>query len=508
MRNVFIVLSYCLLYSFPACSQLFPADSSVLNYRIIGFTFPSDPKANNYKLEIESGKKSGGEFGKSIITAVNGKSNRIIAEVPTFGSSYCWRVIAYKNSKIVSTGPVHYFSTGTSNFLDTARHRMEITHQAEKFKDAYIFTDATRALYNMKGQPVWYLPPLEGVQRDNAAVRDLKLSCKGTITFLLEGDIFEVNYNGKILWRGPSGRKIKSDTLQGYHHEMTRLSNGHYMSLGFEPVLKRTMSVNRDSIMRAMRSDTSKAQSLRTSMRKPRYGNLLEYDEAGNEVWSWEAAKYFTSIDLTPYKNYNGGAQSDVHENSFYFDEPNKVIYVGFRNLSQVLKISYPSGKVLKAYGSIDQSPNGSFNNLFCGQHACKASDNGYLYLFNNGCDISELPEVIKLREPVTAKDTLAKIWSFTCPAENTNLKLPHERKQLTSGGNVVELPDQSLLVSTCSPYSSIFIVSKDKEILWHASIEKMNPAGNLWQPSPLYRASIIQDSEQLENLIWNGIEK
>ena len=258
MRNTCIFIFYFLLFPCFSWSQLFPDDSAVLNYRIIGFTFPAVSNSGSYKIEICLGNYSDNDFNRHISLTIKGTGNRIIGKVPAFNTCYSWRVLAFHDSKVIATGMVHHFSTGISPFIDTAANRMNVTHKPDKFKDAYVFADATRALYDMNGDPVWYLPHIEGVKSDSATVRDLKLSCKGTITLLLEGDIFELDYNGKILWRGPDGRKLKSDTLQGYHHEITRLANGHYMALTFDPVPRRPAPVNRDSIMRLRKADTGK----------------------------------------------------------------------------------------------------------------------------------------------------------------------------------------------------------------------------------------------------------
>ncbi len=503
ITNIFI---FCfLLVSNHSRAQLFPADSALLNYRIIGFTFPTEPKADNYKIELCKGDYTGNDFDKHITITLKGKTNRIIGKVPAFGQVYSWRVTALQGSKIVAPGKVHHFSTGTGPFIDTPAYRMTIKHKAEKYKDGYFFADATRALYDMAGEPVWFLPHIDGVKSDSAAVRDLKLSGYGTITLLIEADVFEIDYNGKILWKGPDGRKVRTDTLQGYHHEITRLANGHYMTLGFDPVPKRPAPINRDSIMQLRKADTGKVKNRRIMLRKPRFGKLMEYDAAGSLVWSWDAGKYFENIDLSAYPEM---AQNDVHENSFYFDEAHHVIYLSFRNISQVLKISYPSGKVVKAYGSINAATGDTVNNLFCGQHAIRWSEHDYLYLFDNGCSSTEAPKVIRLKEPASDEEKLTETWEFSCPVEPIKLNASRQNQPATSGGNAIELPDQSMLISTCNPYSNIYIVTMAKKIIWEAAIEKMNPATHMWQAVPLYRASLITDPEKLNELIWKSVER
>ena len=509
MRAFFICLFVCSSISAGLFAQVFPKENDTLNYRIIGFTFPEVPKVGNYAIEVAKGTyKSADSFKKNIIKTFHSKSGRVIAEVPSFGASYTWRVSGTQNGKLTSGKMFHHFATGTIPFIDTNHMRVRVSTKAQKYENAYFFMDGSRSLYNMSGDPVWYMPELAGAVRPNSMIRDLKLSPKGTITFLVDGDAFEISYSGDILWKGNSGRKQNSDSMEGYHHELTRLSNGHYMVLGFEAMV-RSRARQRDSLMQRGRRDTV-AMRANAMLKKTRYGTIQEYDEANNLVWSWNAAKYFESQDMTIYNRINGTPEFDIHENSFYFDEEHKVIYVGFRNVSQVLKISYPSGEVLQAYGKVTAETAGS-QNLFCGQHSCKRAADGTLYLFNNGCSLATPPKVTVLKEPQTDKDTVSKVWEFECPVtlmKNIPQTLPNRRLVFSSGGSVNELPDGSYLVSTCSPYSKVFIVGQNKEILWSCEPEKWNGAKSEWVPLLQYRTSMIADPKDLADLIWNSALK
>lgn len=39
-----------------------------------------------------------------------------------------------------------------------------------------------------------------------------------------------------------------------------------------------------------------------------------------------------------------------AHENSFFFDDKAKVIYLSLRNINSILKIKYPEGTILQIY--------------------------------------------------------------------------------------------------------------------------------------------------------------
>ncbi len=503
MRYVVLFLFWCSFLSFRALAQTWPKEGDTLHYRIVAFKFPDDKKTKDYAIEIARGTyNSEDSFRQNVLQTLSGKTNTIIGEIPSFGTQYTWRVTGAQHSKTPYRSPFHHFSTGMVPGVDTNATRVHISHHAERFADAYFFMDGSRAMYDMNGHAVWYLTELGGKIRANASARDIKLSPQGTITFLVESDAYEVDYNCNILWMGPDGRRSGSDSLEGYHHELTRLSNGHYIVMGFEPVL-----IPKDALDGISKKDTAALRAI-MKKKKNRYDNILEYDEKGKVVWSWNAGKYYEGKDMSAYHNANIMADHDVHGNSVYFDEQNNFIYVSFRNVSEVLKIKYPSGEVVQEYGKLaaGQEPP---NPLFCGQHSCKRSSDGYVYLFNNGCSLSQAPTVVMLKEPQTGHDALEKVWEFKCPVELLdNSKIPMRRKyQFTTGGGVVELSDRSLLVTTCSPYSKVFIVNRDKKILWSCEPERWHNARNAWSPLMHYRTCLVERKD-FEKLVRSSVAR
>src|SRR5579872_490452 len=220
-------------------SQVTPKENDTLNYRLIGFSFPAKKEDKKFTVQIASGNYTNNlAFSKNIIKTISGEKNKIIAAVPTFGANYTWRVTYTGASSKPSQSKFYHFSVAYDSVADTARVRMRVTKSAEKYKDAYFFSDGSRTMYDMDGNPLWFVPNVGKLMKRNSLVRDLKLTPQGTITMLVDGKAVEIDYNGKILWEGPAIHKEKSDTLKGYHHEFTRLGNGHYMVLSFEPFLK------------------------------------------------------------------------------------------------------------------------------------------------------------------------------------------------------------------------------------------------------------------------------
>jgi len=482
--------------SFTLKAQILPKEQSVLNYRLIGFSFPPNNKILDYTLEIAKGSYSTEEcFKENIVKTIHSATNKIIGEVPSFGSQYTWRAVYNFGEAGNKVTAFFHFSTGIIPAVDTSITRLKIIQPALKFTHGYVFLDDNKTLYDMDGNPVWYLPEIEG---RSITPRDLKISPQGTITLMYDPP-YEINYNGDVLWKAPTKGIVNGEISENYNHEFTKLSNGHYMVLG------------EDSAVWAHSIYSSKHNSLAGNnndvpFRKMQFGTLIEYDEQGTVAWSWKSSEYFAQSDLRYFVPQNGSHDIDVHENSFYFDEKHNNIYISFKNINRIIKVKYPEGTVINTYG-VKYKPGASKTNddLFCGQHACKLSENGYLYLFNNNsCDSTGLPKVMLMEEPETASEGLKKIWEYDCTTEGSSEHL-NSMHNFIAGGNVEELPDHSIFVCMSGGYSKLFIVSPEKEILWSAIPERKSPLENNWQQVSQYRASIIKSRKDLERLIWNA---
>jgi len=484
-------------------SQILPKEGGKLNYRLIGFSFPADKQPGNYKIEIAEGSYTAKEsFERHIIKTVACTTNKKIIEVPSFGKEYTWRVV-HNSSSPGMNNSLHHFSTLIFSPLDTNSVRLKVLKEAEKFKDAYVFFDDNSALYDMAGSPVWFLDTkgLAPMQM----VRDLKLSPAGTITFLQGDKAYEINYSGEILWKGPDNGIVSGDGTEHYHHQLDRLKNGHYMVLGNEPALC-MLSGSTDTGMHILYYSKAKWESDSTAYKKISMGTVIEYDQKGKVVWYWKSSKYFIGPYIDDYKSLDRDNQYyiDTHENSFFFDAAGKVVYVSFRNADRIIKVKYPEGNVLDAYGE-KYKPGEPFENnrLFCGQHSCLHSQDGSLLLYNNNsCQPGSIPSIIAIDESIGGKEGLKKIWEYRCTTEDSSGSA-QMKYSWPNGGNIMELPDSSIFACMGGIYSKLFIVSKDKKVLWSALPVKWSETEKKWLPNSGYRASIITSHKALESLIW-----
>jgi len=521
----------CLLFQQTYCQPL-PAEGRKLHYRRIAFVAPEQKTATAYKLEIAAGTVfSEDSFSSRRVLSVRTKLARALQNVPWFGKDYTWRMDAYlKNGKVVK-GAFHHFSTLWIPEVDSCEYRLRVMKPAAKYKDANVFIDGHRVLYDLSGNPIWFLPLQETSALARYEIRDLKASDAGTITYMQHDKAFEVSYDCDTLWQAPGNRSRGTDSPEHYHHEFTRLPNGHYMVLGTELVFwKYRFGALTDS---AAEEEPAAPGAKGSSNLKIEFGTVLEYDSAGNKVWEWKSSQYFMQSDLVNYRSEHRSKVIDVHENAFYFDEPNKVLYVSFKNISRILKVRYPDGALLNTYGEIYQPgklPEG--NGLFCDQHACKKSKSGLLYMYNNNAcnDSAELPTVLAVKEAASGADSLYKVWEYHCSIDGVNFNpsikdLKARQKYLeqhnlkprlgrgtllraTSGGNVAELPDHSLFVCMNTQYCKVFMVSHEKKLLWSAVPERYNSTQDAWYITPQqYRSAIVTGAE-LDRLIWKSAGK
>lgn len=490
-----------LLHSFGIYAQVVPAENDTVNYRLAGFSVPADNKADNYLFEIARGFfTERPAFEKNIAIKKNSSSSKTIQLLPAFGETYTWRVSYFKKGDLLKHTELYHFHTGYIPFIDTTKNRVSVIKNTLRDKRMLIFYDNTRTLRDMNGDPVWYIPNIPGVTDSSTTVRDLKLTPQGTITFLTASNGYEINYNGKILWSCPNDGQVSHDTSEFYHHEFTRLPNGHYMVAGNEYVEREVHNLT--DTARFNRNPQIKQKNGKY-FQKIEFGTLIEYDPAKQAVWTWRSSEHLTESDF-PRKNPASRTNFNSHLNSFYFDTHNNFIYIGFRNISSILKISYPQGDVVANYGGSSLTgEKKQGNGLFYGQHNVTKESNGNLLLYNNNIApniraySNSYIEILKEPSPFDNIDTMEKIWEFSCQIDT--LALPYS----TSGGSVSELADGHFL--TCmGSVNRVFIVNKRKEIVWDAlcQFRETGTEKNQWNPQPGYRVNAIDADENLVNMI------
>ena len=363
---MFKTLSIFFLLITATCSaQLFPVEGSMICFRLIGFSYPAQAGAIKYTVQVARGNYNAeAQFEKNIVTTFQSKTNRTIAEVPAFGAQYTWRITVLSAGNKTAKSPFYHFGTIITPNVDPALSRLRITTPAKKYKNAYVLLDGARVMYNMKGEPVWFLPGTEQKRNQEAYPRDLKLTPQGTLTFLTGGQPYEITYNGDIRWLYRGNKPNHS--IDSFHHEFTRMHNGHYMAMRFENELFPFPAYS-DKIARNAADSALFYHNIHCNA-------IAEYDEDNHIVWHWSGFDYIKNSDLfRHYANDSAFDIKDLHENSFYFDEKNKFVYISFRNINRIIKIRYPEGDVVNTYGPLyTPGTTKMTNDLFCYQHSIR----------------------------------------------------------------------------------------------------------------------------------------
>lgn len=503
LKKKVALLVCCVLAIIPntVIAQLFPNEGDTLNYRLAGFSALPHDKAVRYRFEIADPDAPLVNFQPAVIASTLADTYRAIITLPAFNKSYLWRVSYIgKRNKLIASTPYISFSTGYYPSIDSNLFRLKILDSANHHHDVFFIVDYTAVIYDINGSPVWSLPGISLAHDKTLNVRDIKSTNDGTFTATSNHTAYEFDYNGKIIWQAPDDGKVNGDTSEYYHHEFTKLSSGNYMVAGMQHIL---LEVPKEKLTEIQKqSDLFEIRNGRFYRRIPT-DNLIEYNSKKEVVWSWKAADHFGEQDFFRSGDYTAfGLSLDLHLNSFYFDEKERVIYISFRNLNQVIKIEYPSGRIIRRYGAVWLNDGTKDeDSLFYGQH-CVFKKDEKIYLFNNNTNKkgmitdstkwNNISHVSIFNENDT-KTGLHKSWDISCDIDTQT------SWHGGAGGSVAPMDDGCILVSMGSA-GRIFIVDKNKRIVWN-TIPQGADGGRNWYTIGPYRVNFINKSE-LEKII------
>ncbi|MFW9911300.1 MAG: aryl-sulfate sulfotransferase [Candidatus Thorarchaeota archaeon] len=119
------------------------------------------------------------------------------------------------------------------------------------------------------------------------------------------------------------------------------------------------------------------------------YDNIVEYTEAGVEIWSLDTSTFIDPSQWCPYHDFFQGYPDISHGNTIFFDQEDDIIYFNSRNTNTFYKIDHVTGDVLWALGE-----HGDFDlydyhgapreDLFFHAHAVERVDDNTFILFDN----------------------------------------------------------------------------------------------------------------------------
>ena len=510
------VSAFCsaFLLSVSTVAQVVPAPGAKLNYTQIMFEHPQVTAANEYKLEIIADGAEPASFIQPLISKRD-SSNAVIVGGLEFGKKYVWRYTGLVSGKTPGWKGPYRFEILSDPLVDKSKVRIRVVENDLSENTSHLVAlDMARIIIDRKGKPVWFLPDdssTGGQKQMGIAVNDMRVTAGGTITLLYGTNAEERDLAGHVLWQAPEVVKgISNDAANvlpavGYTHCFKKLSNGHYMIISGAIKKAPAPGVGGSSNTGGDTSGTVLA-----------YEILKEFDKAGKLVWSWSSENYFNAEELSAMMSVGAdkGMLNPIaggHMNAFDVDETNGFVYLGFRNVSRVIKIEKKSGKVLCAWGP-GMSYNGVKNgeDFFVKQHETALLKDGSLAVFNNNIlfNGNARPKSdLRMNRPSPgirgnlASDPLGQIGPsavviFSQPNQSANshitwkydCRLDSMHNKSLRGGSVNELKNGNLLVSM-GAVNRVFEITRSKQIVWNAVIEKRVNSDTNWIPLSLYKA-------------------
>lgn len=448
--------------------QVIPEPGSYLTHTQVMFEYPAIKDAGKYQIVIfqwDSLKKT----AVPILKQDDNTTATLVSDLK-FGYEYRWKYLAFdKNNTVIFNSKEYVFYIKMNPLVDPKNQRVTLNPaNCKESASGLILFNNCKIIVNRKGIPVYYVPEKPLLLNPLVTVRDLRMSPSGTITVLTNKDAIELDLDGNVLWVAPNDGKVSGEKTEFYHHAFCKMENGNYMVLS-----------NKHRSVQAP-NDTVKAEI--------EFGTIIEYDSSGNVVWKWDSQNYFNSKDLFSYLNSDKATGQNPHNNSFDISKNGKYIYMGFRDVSRIIKIEKSTGKVISSYGL--KMPSGDVthvNNYFRQQHSCSVLKDGNLAVFNN--DSVSFPDItssiVIISQPEDQKRPAELIWEFNCKFDS----ITDGKSKKT--GSVVELPNQNLLVNMGTINRTIEI-TREKKIIWDAFTEKWSAEDKIWGRYPQFCATYI----------------
>jgi hypothetical protein len=359
-----------------------------------------------------------------------------------------------------------------------------------------IVNDGSASIIDRRGRTVWY--PLVNrtfttgratVVTDSSIdqllkveikpmIYDMRMTRYGTVTYLTDSAITECDIDGHILWQQYNCDPPSEIGEDNYNHVFMCLDNGHYITLGNQ--VWRKMPSHPDSICLAK-------YALRKTFDGEEYGRVefgtvIEYDKKGNIVWSWNSRDYLDRDGLAPKE---GNRELKGHINALSVDRDDRYVYVGFRDISRIVKIDKATGLVADSWGAPVKYGHPPLHGLpIHQQHEATILDDGHIMVFNNNDYPREdsIPSVLIFSQQPS--DSGRVIWRY-------DYDLPHAMRVMSrTGGNADMLPDGHILVCT-GTIGEIAELTMDHRQVWHATIRPRDIPGFHYSYR-LYRAHYV----------------
>ncbi len=452
MKNETFILIYLritltlflFLFNKSIYSQVYPSNAVVLNHVHIMFEYPQVKGAERYKIQIA--KNNAASFDKNIIYEGNDSStSHLIHEKIRFGNKYRWRYEAYKSKNKLFSSAEFEFETVNTKLLDIFKANIT-KYDSTKALPGLIFLDYG-VVIDRKGNLILVTDSF-GVEK-----RDFSMTLNGTITYVRNGVATDQNLNGDVLWQSP---KIKNDkyVVFDFHHDVTKLRNGNYLSL---------CKVN---------------DLVNVSYNKKFNEAIIELDPKNNLVWLWREKDYISDTTGMP----------TTHLNSIFLDEKENKIFVSARDINTVFTVNHKTSKIEECIGrKINKESEYYPQEWFSGQHSAQLVDNGNIILFNNNTmpGRGNITGIMEMNRPTPQKKEIEMAFFYY-------YDFGKGENYCAKGGDINKLKNNNYLISS-SAYNRNFEMTPAQEIVWECRPERLDTVSKTWSGIGSYRINYLE---------------
>ena len=433
IQNNNIVQSYCA----ETCNQLCidngllrPDNLSSLTTTYVPFEWSQQPNANLYNFQLSLDE----EFNEIVLDTIIQHISFLDKSTLEWDNSYWWRVKPVNENNSLNWLGVNTFEILSKKYPEN----IASIYDSNAIQDGYVVfggfsgtesTNLATAVIDHEGNEIWNDGYLSFII--NHISKDGNLYGMSNLNWPRNTGA-KINFNRDILWNNRDDMNFDGNI--DYQdavdiHEIKQIFNGNYMA--FVPDYTQNGPIPEGSWDFLFRSLGYIVDGVTDEY--PYIGmRLVEWDEEGNEVWSWNPYDHFNKqhTDLYGgfwYQAFDSGSYDWMHSNAFHFDENESVIYVSHRHLSRISKISYPSGEVIWNMGMPPGYGTGDDNICtdlgFSFQHHIQLMDDGTLLFFDNGnispILLGDANPTSRVRRVRVVNDSYCEtVWEYVLPPE------------------------------------------------------------------------------------------
>ena len=456
-----------------------PIDNSTLNYTHVLFEWEQMENAKYYQLQLSSND----DFTNILTDTVTQSLIHIQKTSIDWNQEYYWRIQGLDENQ----NPISTWIDASMFYTGDKRSEAEALIYSQDIQDGVTifssFFDYFSAMIDHNGNEIWNTGDSNLVYYINNNYGQLYGTQFNSNEDELPGIKFSID--NEIQWANTGDYYV--------HHDFFQLPNGNYLGIA--------ESYQNGPIPEDIAPDVLEQFQM---IGYPTYptsdffifpwvgDQIVEWDQDGNEVWSWNAFDYLdwlNDYDLLGdlwLEAYLMGRHDWTHSNAIWFEEDESAIYLSSRHLSRIIKIDYPSGNIVWQMGF--NMPSGEVD---CGhdldfsfQHSLQILDNGNIVILDNGNNSQDIygtdyPTTRAIEIAVNEIENGCQasiVWEYNLPEDLFGF----------ASGNVQKLDNGNYLITTVGGGATSLEIkptgSNSGDIVWQGNYNLTVPSGAVYR--------------------------